>query len=266
MRLGAAFVAFSGLELLKPAIRSARRLADFVAVVYCEVSHRGLPAAPYMRRLLEDLRREGLVDCLRPYAASSPARSPEEVVEHMRRQRDLGRRICLEAGCTHVMLRDCDEFYAPGFPRLALRIASRFDVTFSRMVDYTASPLYRARHARSHDRVPFIQRADLPVGPSDVGVHVDPARTVAGAGSWFVFPSWLLLMHHMTRVRIDEEELRRKYESHSWYPRVEDIRRLTEETRRPDMRKYRVLAEDRFGILEYWGSEFRAYAAAGRGG
>ncbi len=263
MRLGAAFIAFSGLELLKPAILSIRPFVDFVTIIYSEVSHLGFPAAPYLKSLLKDLSRQGLVDALHSYEANPPATSPQEVVEHMRRKRELARRVCQSAGCTHIMVRDCDEFYSPKLMRLALWIANRYDITFSYVVDYTASPLYQSRHLRTHDRSPFIQRVEFPFCPFNFGVRVDPARTVTGTQSCFFFPAWLLLMHHMTRVRLNDEELQRKYENHSWYPRTHDILRLTAETRQPDLRKYRILANDRFGILDYWNSEFRTYATTG---
>ncbi len=259
MKLGAAFIAFSGLELLKPAIRSIRPFADLLIVVYSEVSARGFPAAPYLKRLLDDLVREGWVDGLHGYEPAPPATSPQEIVRHVRSKRELARRVLEGAGCTHVTIRDCDEFYPPRRMRLALRIASRYDIALSYSVDYTASALYRSRRIRTHDCVPFIQRVEFPFGPAEMGFRVSPDRTVAGTRRRLLFPSCLLLMHHMTRVRLNEEELRRKYENHSWYPRTDVIARWMTEARQPDLRRYRVLRRDTFGIHGYWDSEFRTY-------
>lgn len=251
--------AFSAGELLKPALLNVRQHAAWINVVYQTVSHRGISAPEYLQDLLSDLQREGLADRWLLFQPPFKAATPEGYQIFHRAKREMGREDCRQAGCTHVMLRDCDEFYFPDQFRWAMGEAARFDVTYVSSVDYVRLPIIR-RPALSGPSLPLIHRAELPLGKAGLPFQVDPARTVVGAQSQKRLSPYRIVMHHMNRVRFDQEELARKYENHSWsYAKADVLRKRVEEWKDLDFRHYLWLEKDSFGILEYWEKEFRKY-------
>lgn len=260
MKLGASFIAFSGLELLKPALLNVREHAAWINVVYQTVSHVGIPVPYYLQDLLSDLKRERLVDRFLLFQPPSARADSAEAFQLLQREKlDTGREDCRQAGCTHVTLRACDEFYLPAEFRWAIGESGGFDVTYVYSVDYVRLPMIRRREVSSLC-FPLIQRTDLPLGKAQHSFQIDPARTVSGARCQRLFPSRRVAMHHMSRVRFDREELDRKYESHSWaYEKADVLRKRVAEWENLDPRRYLWLERDSFGILEYWEKEFRKY-------
>ena len=259
MRLGASFIAFSGLELLKPALLNVREHAVWINVVYQTVSHTGVPAPGYLQDLLSDLKREGLADRWILFQPTARATTPDVFQSFQRMKLELGREDCRQAGCTHVTLRACDEFYFPDQFRWALGESAGLDAAYVASVDYVRLPLIRHREISSLC-LPFVHRAELPLGEARLPFRVDPARVVGGARDLKLLPSHRVVMHHMSRVRFDQEEVDRKYESHSWsYAKSHLLLEKAAEREELDPSRYLWMERDPFGILDYWEKEFRSY-------
>ena len=258
MKLGVAYNAFVGLDLLKPSLLNIRPHCSYVVVVYSTVSNLGRPGPEYAEDLLNDLKREGLVNCLYKYTPIITSPTPLGVVVHNRRKREIGRELCAHHDCDYYLCRDCDEFHDPEQLRWALDWVGRSgcDLTLCRIQEYVKSPLFQSRSLAGFF-VPFVHKSHLPYSRTEYRKwRIDPARHVIGFRAARLFEADEIVMHHMTRVRFDDEELDAKYGSHSWFDRAHDVQRLIAGARNPDPNEYRELGSDQFGILDYWRNEF----------
>lgn len=257
MKLGVAFSVFSGLEFLKPALQNVREFAAHVVLVYSTQSNEGHPAPAYMLPLLRALVQEGLADELVEHRLPFLSNNPLKMQEMQRGKRRLGRVACAKAGCTHYMTRDCDEFYDPMQFAKAIEVSERYELTICGLYDYVGSPTLRAKGV-SPLHLPFIHAAHCNMLPKDYGVLMDHERT-CDAASFYIFPREELCMHHMTAVRYDAEELRRKFYGHSHFMRLgteavaEYLKMINTASSSPDYER----VPDVFGIQSYWDSEFR---------
>ena len=134
IKLGAAYNAFDGEELLEASIRSLRAGGvDFVCVVYQTTSNFGSACSERLVPLIERLQRSGMVDVALLYeprrfhsalerrrlvSTRAMADSLGTDLSNLGDQflnevskREAGRQECAKAGCTHFMSVDCDEFY-----------------------------------------------------------------------------------------------------------------------------------------------------------
>lgn len=255
-KFGIVFNAFSGLELLKPALLNNRDQVDCIAVVYSEVSNYGKPGPEYMMDLLHDLKFQNLIDVLVKYEIKHPATEPQGHIDHMIAKRDLGRRTLAMQGCSHVQIRDCDEFYLKEDFEKAKNISTNSDITFAYIREFLKSPCYKAKN-RSGFYVPFMQESLYPLGRTNLKYKVDPARKPLKVSTQTLID---IEMYHMTRVRFDKEEYNRKYINHSWAPKKEYIEKSLKEIEADDIDESLYdTVEDKFGILEYWEKEFNKY-------
>jgi hypothetical protein len=71
MVLGAAYNVFDGEELLEASIRSIRSNVDYIVVVYQTISNFGQPCSPNLIPILENLRKNKLVEDLVRYDVRS---------------------------------------------------------------------------------------------------------------------------------------------------------------------------------------------------
>jgi len=255
LRLGIAFIIFSGGELLKPVLLNARAMAHRIVVVYSLVSIAGTRAPAYLAPLIAELKRQRLADHWLEVKPEVHAGGP--ALQNAKRARyELGREICRREGCTHFQGRDVDEFYEAEQFVWAMLQAQRYDQVIVPLLDYVKAPTVQARRpSRLH--VPMIARADLPLQAKNYPVLCDFSRMVA-TENYRIANAEEIVMHHMTAVRFNEAELRRKFEGHShWSGLGKDQReQWLERMRRPDLAgEYKAVA-DQFGIEQYWRDEF----------
>lgn len=257
MRLGVGYNVFSGLELLKPSILCIRDLAHVVTVVYSKVAITGEPGPEYMMDLLGDLKREGLIDhaieIVHPLV-----RRPLEIQGEKRKKYELARLRCVEAGCTHFMGRDCDEFFRTAKIAPILDEYSWADMVLCPVLDYVQTPTLRARSSgRLH--VSVFHKAHLPFCPIRCPVTVDMSRTVASEKTMVLRPDQLM-MHHMTGVRYDKKEMDRKFQGHTHFCRggMGDPEKFVEQMAEASTEVYEK-APDQFCVLPYWEEEFVKY-------
>lgn len=257
MRLGCSYGAFSGLELLKPSLVNIRPFADHIVVVWSPHSSTGDLAPKYMMPLLLDLKQGGLIDELvefRPAIASRPI----EMQDNCRMKREIGRVRCQLAGCTHHLVRDCDEFYDPHQFQNVLPVFEQVDLGLCPIVEYVQKPTTRIKGI-SNLWVPSVHRIESSLRRYAVfGCTVDLGRTVYPVKEFRKFTPDELALHHYTFVRVNDVELRRKYQGHGHLNRVGTEQDFLHKVYGygPDELE---TVPDVFGIQEYWEGEFRQW-------
>lgn len=257
MNISAAFIAFSGLELLKPAIMNAREIADNIIVVWQEMSNRGEPAPKFAKDLLHDLHKDKVIDNLIIHNPSKIANNPQEIIDLMIEKRNIA--IDAAKQSKFVTIRDCDEFYN-NHNHIIECLKDDPDIIYSKILEYIKLPIYQAKSLCGF-YVPTIQKSKFNINRNgSPNFKVDPARRTVGVKKQLEFDSKRVAMHHMTRVRYDEDAFNLKYNNHSWYPKTDYIRNSLDEINNLDKIKndYNTV-KDEFGIIKYWEEEFKNY-------
>lgn len=255
MKLGVAFNVFSGLEFLRPAAKNVRPFADYIVGVYSKQSNQGHPAPSYMMPLLISLVKEKLLDDVVEHLIT-PSDMPIDMQGIQRSKRQLGQECCRREGCTHLMSRDCDEFYIPKQFVRALEYLNQYQLLICGLCDYVGSPLLRSK-ALTPLHVSVVQDINCQFAPKDFGVLQDHERTIE-TSSFKILSRTELLMHHFTAVRYNQDELKRKFQGHSHFMRlgdkaVNDYSQMIGEAQAGG--KYDAV-EDVFGIQHYWNDGF----------
>jgi hypothetical protein len=257
MKLGVSYGVFSGLELLKPSILNIRRFASYIVVVWSPISSTGESAVGYMKPLLNDLVETGLVDELIEFHPKITS-TPIKMQDNCRMKREVGRIACLKAGCTHHLIRDCDEFHEEVQFESMLDIFPSVDCTLTQIREYIQHPTKRLK-TLSGLYVPAVQRIDKKLYRNNpFKVTVDMGRTVSQIDSFRILTPSELLLHHFTFVRYDERELERKYQGHGHCHRIGSLGKFIEWTKRFRNDECETV-EDQFGILKYWKGEFQQW-------
>ena len=259
MKLGVSYGVFSGLELLKPSLQNIRPFAYHIVVVWSPISSTGERAVPYMGALLNSLVAEGLIDELVRFIPAITSR-PIEMQDNCRIKREIGRIRCEMAGCTHHLVRDCDEFHDPDQFRFQMEQFDNVDVTLTPIVEYVQRPTIRLSGV-SKLYVPCVHRIGSHLQRSAIyGVTVDMGRTVVPVKKFRICQPEELVLHHYTSVRIDDRELRRKYQGHGCLQRTgteQDFIRKVYAYEPEQLEE----APDLFGIQAYWNGEFQQWMA-----
>lgn len=260
MKLGVGYIVYTGAEFLKPSLLNIRPFADHIVVILGGTSHSGHKLPPYLRDLVRGLCGEGLIDELVEYDVKTTT-VPKEMQGRCREKREVARMYCEGAGCSHFLIKDCDEFHIPDQLGAVLgsRWIEKYDVTISHLVEYWGSPLIRARDI-GELCVPFVQRVDLELASNNYGYRVDRGRTCIGFNRKKLIPKNELLMHHFTACRVSVTELERKFLGHAHLNRVykrpeayaRDVKKLM-------IQNPTIKVPDIFGIQEYWNTEYRDF-------
>jgi len=224
MRLGVSYNLYDGEELLAASVRAIRGEVDHVAVIYQNVSNFGERREDDLGVMLEDLRRQGLIDS---YEGYDPDLSAKPLVnEHNKRV--LGVRRCNAAGCNYHLNLDVDEFYRPE----QLRNAKDFILTNGiensavTFFSYLKSPRYRVLDAEYS--VPFIFKSTGRI-ERDAAARfpclVDGSRVLRSGGRFYYFNRYEVVMHHMSGVRKDLDRKFRNSTIMSYDERVKAVAR-----------------------------------------
>lgn len=258
MKLGTVIIVHSGAEFLKPSLISIRPFSDFIVLVYANKSNNGHPAPPYLKPLLDDMIKEGLADELVQHHFQS-VNTIFQMKNLQRQRRRVGQEICRQRGCTHIIIKDCDEFYEPEQFKMAMRFAEHYDLILCNLYDYAGSVNRRVKKLPPL-HVPVIHNIDCELAYVRYKVVVDTERSVA-ARTIRIFTPEEMMMHHYTAVRYNKEEHLRKFEGHSCFTgkylaQREGYFKMLEKSQTSD--DYETV-EDFFNILPYWKSEFAKY-------
>jgi hypothetical protein len=236
MKLGACYNLFDCEELLETSILSIKPNVDYICVVYQTISNFGNPCNPHLEEFLFDLKERGLVNDLLKYEprtfspqekrqlVSPLARlqelggSPETVADQFMNEvtkRELGRQMCLAAGCTHFMSMDADEYYLEKELAYAKEkiLQNDYDATACRMRIFFKEAIYEYFPYDNVNAVPLIYKC-TPDRPFKLAhpynAILDPTRRVANTSNFYLFSRTEIEMYHLSFVRKD---IRRKLEN-----------------------------------------------------
>lgn len=259
MILGVTYTVFSGLELLKPSIQNIRPFAAHIVVVWSPISSTGEKAVKYAKPLLDNLVNCGLVDELILFQPQI-THLPVKMQDNCRMKREAGRLACMAAGCSHHLIRDCDEFFDQDQFKSMMTVFSSVDCTISRIQEYVYHPMLKLK-TLSDLYVPVVQCIHKKLRKENpFNVTVDMGRTVADIKTFKILKQDDLVMHHYTFVRYNQEEIERKYQGHGHCHRIGTLGEYMKWVGRFN-RDDLEMAEDKFGILKYWKGEFKKWIA-----
>ena len=208
MKLGISYNLFDGHELLKASIECVRPHADYISVVFQEISNFGYEASPDTFKVISDLQNAGLIDSIILYKPELqyPASTNEL------NKRNIGLEASREFDCTHHLSIDTDEFYySEEFSNALFEIeAEGYDNTACQMQSYYKRPTLRVDPPEDY-WVTFVTKIYEHSEFKFMGefpVLVDPTRrmnegNIYLASVFHSFPRSQLQMHHMSYVRSD---------------------------------------------------------------
>lgn len=200
MKLGIHYNAFDALELLEASIDTVRPLADFICVVYQEVSNMGEPLSDRDRGFLVALRDTGKVDLFHEYVPTSTNGHINELAK-----RNIGKTLCQDAGCTHHMTMDVDELYITHELQYVKdqMTTGQWDASACQMQTYWNSPSFVLDPPEEY-YVPLIYTIDDRM--FDLRhrwrIPVDPTRRLP-SNRIRLFERREIQMHHLSYVRLD---------------------------------------------------------------
>jgi hypothetical protein len=224
MKLGVSYNVFDGEELLENSIKSIRGNADYISVVYQEISNFGNPCNPNLVPLLNRLKEDGLVDELYKYKPQPKRGGHFNEIN----KRNVGLFLSEGAKCTHHMAMDSDEFYTDDeFKYLKNEIVSgNYDSSCCQMTTYYKEPQYRLDPKEDYyvSLIYKIQRGKQYVMGLPFPTLVDPTRRME-AGKCKIFTRDEIEMHHMSYVR---KNIRIKLTNSSAFPNFKNIDKLVD--------------------------------------
>lgn len=202
MKLGISYMVFDGEELLPHVIRAIKSEVDFISVVYQTTSYFNNPVH---EGLLENLKKIKEIDCFHYYEPDLAAGS----LENQFRIRVLGLQISKEAGCTHHIAADVDEFYILDQLIHVKNVMDvmKYDHSIVRLENYFKKPTYLIRPNQNHF-VSFIHPVTTPyTQEKNFPFRIDIARRHPLSQNYKLFNIDEFVIHHMSYVRKD---IRRK--------------------------------------------------------
>lgn len=212
-KLGISYSVWDGEELLEASLKSVRENADYINVVWQKKSWQGADCDENLESLLLKLKDNGFIDEIIFFEPDFNLSPQQNEVN----KRNLGLKAAVNAGCSHFLLMDCDEFYDKNEFKTAKEFIYKNYITHSACIieDYFAIN-YRSTVVGKY-YVPFIYKVDkhskLDVkANTHLCWNIDPTRKIALKlfhRCWFAHN---LIMHHYTGVRKNKK---RKLENSS---------------------------------------------------
>jgi hypothetical protein len=99
-KLGIAYNIFDdSIELLEKSILSVRNVADYITVIYQDISNMGNQSEINLKELLTEYKGKGLIDSFYLYKPQLNAPIPH--INEMNK-RNMGLYVCQGEGCTHL--------------------------------------------------------------------------------------------------------------------------------------------------------------------
>jgi hypothetical protein len=203
-KLGIAYNIFDdSIELLEKSILSVRNVADYITVIYQDISNMGNQSEINLKELLTEYKGKGLIDSFYLYKPQLNAPIPH--INEMNK-RNMGLYVCQGEGCTHFMSMDSDEFYKEDELKkvLDVMVEGNYDSSACQLQtywksgqwvlnppeEYYVSLIYKIRNG-----VDFVLGHNFPV-------LVDPTRRM-NPGNCKIFTRDEIEMHHASYVRND---------------------------------------------------------------
>ncbi len=204
MVTGVSYNVFNGEEHLLSSLRIMRKNVDYINIVVQYVSNFGLQCKPELPLIIEQALNEKLVDEVVTFVPDLAARPQLNEV----RKRNIGLTNAKNAGITHFMTMDCDEYYVPEEFANAKEIILTDNILVSSCRSYLhiKRPIYRSENTDT-TCISFLTKLE---SKSEIVINsyyptlVDPTRRLHGDSSKFLFlDSNIVCMRHMNLVRHD---------------------------------------------------------------
>lgn len=226
MKLGVSYNLFDGEELLEGSVKQIRDHVDYVSVVCQTTSNFGKPCSEDLIPLLKRLKKEKLLDEVLLY-------TPEiERGGHFNeiRKRNVGLKASFEAGCTHHMSMDCDEYFVSNEFGTLKKLLDKgdYDSSYCQMLTYYKSWEYILDPPEDYyvSLITKINQSSYYVFAAPAPVLVDPTRRIFGLNRPLILKREQIQMHHGSYIRND---IRTKLENSSASINFnQDIDRLVE--------------------------------------
>jgi hypothetical protein len=203
-KLGIAYNIFDdSIELLEKSILSVRNVADYITVIYQDISNMGNQSEINLKELLTEYKDKSLINSFYLYKPQLNAPIPH--INEMNK-RNMGLYVCQGEGCTHFMSMDSDEFYKEDELKkvLDVMVEGNYDSSACQLQtywksgewvlnppeEYYVSLIYKIRTG-----VDFVLGHNFPV-------LVDPTRRM-NPGNCKILTRDEIEMHHASYVRND---------------------------------------------------------------
>ena len=241
-KLGVAYNLFDGEELLFFSVKQIRKQVDYIVVIWQKTSNNGEIAEDNVELLLQDLKEHNLIDnyyCYEPMLNKSASYNE-------RLKRDTGLKYVKNAGCSHFLCMDVDEFYDEKEFVFAKNYIFNNNIKSSAcsILEYIKKPEYLIENGYLYNNnfgsrycfyVPFIMDiSELDINEKEFHkaeyfpVLVDPTRRLNGNLKFYLFSKHDLVMHHMSTVR---KNLWKKYRNSTYNVCNKDTKNLVDEIR-----------------------------------
>lgn len=209
MKLGLCYMVFDGEELLEFAAKNIRTQVDFISVTYQTTSYFGNPSDPELPSLIKRLEKEGLIDSSLHYEPNLKLTPKENELI----LRNLGLANSRNAGCSHHISADVDEFYKPEQLKYAKDVMTEnnYDFSTAYLATYYKEPTYLVTPIQKL-LVSFIHpvtneyNKDIPY--PTFPFHMETTRRLSKHEHYRVFTADEFMIHHMSYVRKD---IRKKF-------------------------------------------------------
>lgn len=190
---------FEGHELLEYLLPPIRKEIDFISVVYQEKSFFDNQCADDLISTLEKLLKVGLIDKMVKYNQNSLVRNKINEINN----RNIGRQLSIDAGCTHHISADTDEFYLPEQLSYAKKESEGYDCSMAYTVNYYKEPTYKIVPDQNHIVTlihPVENYYDI---SANSPYSIEITRKLEKMGNIKLFTKNEFSVHHMTYVRRD---------------------------------------------------------------
>lgn len=198
MKLGVCYMVFDGEELLRPAIQSIRSQVDFVAVTWQKVSYHGNPNDTDLEPLLDQLKAEKLLDqaiFFEPDLSATPK-------SNELRLRNIGLQASRDAGCTHHISFDVDEFVIPEQLKYAKETFGDHDCSMIENLYYYKKPTWRMHPNVKNNYISFIHPVSTEYSMiAKYPYRIEITRRLDKFEKCRVYTQDECVVHHMTYVR-----------------------------------------------------------------
>jgi hypothetical protein len=217
MKVGVSYNLWKGEELLPYSIKTIRNEVDYIVVVYQNLSNYKQDR-PNLTPLLESMVSDGLIDEIIYYEPDFSVEKMWWGTHNELIKRNLGLEACRKQGCTYLVDCDADEIYETKQFTRALQMidVGGYDSGFVKSITYYKKPT-SVLLPPEKKYTPFIYKIKPhskfePIENEDFPCIVDGKRRVK-CGYSYLFEIDELVMHHFSYVRINDEELRMKFEN-----------------------------------------------------
>lgn len=201
MKLAALYSVFNGLELLEKSIEQIEKHVDFIVICYQTTSNKG-EKRPEVSDFVQ--RFTGKKFYLLPFEPDLSLNTKQNERQKLQNRLDFAKVL----GATHFFSIATDHFYEPEIFEKHKSIASKYDVTFTKMFTYYKYPTWQLSPPENY-YMPFICRLypeTKVIRAHNYPVRVDPSIQVNTCNSYRVFDLDEIAMHHYSMIRVDIDD------------------------------------------------------------